>query len=623
VSSNTVLLKDKFERGLSQLPYLWRGLGLIWKAAPGWSLAWLVLLVFQGMLPVATVNLTRLLVDSLVAVTQKGSSWENLRSVLLLAGLMGLVLLVGESLRGLVGLIRTVQSESVQDHVSGLIHAKSAEIDLAFYDSPDYYDHLHRARTGAAYRSLGLLESIGALLQNGITLVAMAFVLLPYGAWLPLALLISTIPAFLVVLQHRLRLHHWTVKNTPLERRAWYYDWLLTTRENAAEIRLFQLGDYIQDAYRRLRARLRGERQKLARQQGLAELGAGVLALLVTGLAMAWMIWRLTQGESTLGDLALFYSAFNQGQGLMRSFMENMGEIYTNSFFLSDLFEFLTLERQLVEPPVPLPVPRTLDKGLSFENVTFYYPGSQRPALRNFNLEVQPGQVAAIVGANGAGKSTLIKLLCRFYDPNEGLVTLDGVDLRKFSTDDLRANITILFQEPVNYNDTAAENIGMGNLTALEDRERIEAAARSAGADEPILRLPQGYDTLLGKWFQGGVDLSVGEWQRIALARAFMRQAALIVLDEPTSAMDPWAETDWLERFRRLASGRTAVLITHRFTTAAYADVIHVMEAGRIIESGRHDELLAKGGRYAQSWHAQMRRWLEASNPVRSGEASA
>ena len=621
--ANSDLIRDKFKRGVSQLPYLWRGLGLIWKAAPGWSSAWLVLLVFQGLLPVATVNLTRLLVDSLVTVTQKGSSWENLRPVILLAGLMGIVLLASESLRGLVGLIRTVQSDSVQDYVSGLIHAKSAEIDLAFYDSPDYYDQLHRARTGAAYRSLGLLESTGALLQNGITLVAMAFVLLPYGAWLPLALLVSTIPAFLVVLQHRLRLHYWTVKNTPLERRAWYYDWLLTTRETAAEVRLFQLGDYIRQAYRQLRARLRGERQKLARQQGLAELGAGVLALLVTGLAMAWMIWRLVQGESTLGDLALFYSAFNQGQGLMRAFMENMGEIYSNSFFLSDLFEFLTLERQLVDPPVPLPMPKTLDKGLSFENVTFYYPGSQRPALCNFNLDVQPGQVAAIVGANGAGKSTLIKLLCRFYDPNEGRLALDGVDLRMFSTADLRANITVLFQEPVNYNDTASENIGIGNLSALNDKQRIISAAQAAGADEPIERLPRSYDTLLGKWFQGGVDLSVGEWQRIALARAFMRQAGLIVLDEPTSAMDPWAETDWLERFRRLASGRTAILITHRFTTAAYADVIHVMEAGTIIESGHHHELLAKGGRYAQSWQAQMRRWLEASRPAKDGEVTA
>jgi len=616
-------LKEKFVRGFNQLPYLWRGLGLIWGAAPGWSLAWIVLLVLQGLLPVATVNLTRLLVDSLVAVTQKDNSWENLRPVLLLAGLMGLVLLLGASLRGLLGLIRTVQSDSVQDYVSGLIHAKSAEIDLAFYDSPDYYDQLHRARTGAAYRSLGLLESTGALLQNGITLVAMAFVLLPYGAWLPLALLFSTIPAFIVVLQHRLRLHNWTVKNTPLERRAWYYDWLLTTRETAAEVRLFQLGDYIQQAYRQLRARLRGERQRLARQQGLAELGTGFLALLVTGLAMAWMIWRLIQGETTLGDLALFYSAFNQGQGLMRTFMENMGEIYSNSFFLSDLFEFLTLERQLVDPAVPIPMPQSLDKGLSFEDVTFYYPGSQRPALSNFNLRVQPGQVAAIVGANGAGKSTLIKLLCRFYDPSAGLVTLDGVDLRRFSVDDLRASITVLFQEPVNYNDTAAENIGMGNLAALEDRQRIEAAAQSAGADEPILRLPQGYDTLLGKWFQGGVDLSVGEWQRIALARAFMRQAALIVLDEPTSAMDPWAETDWLERFRRLAAGRTAILITHRFTTAAYADVIHVMEAGRIIESGGHHELLAMSGRYAKSWQAQMQRWLESSHTARAGGPGA
>jgi ATP-binding cassette subfamily B protein len=525
---------------------------------------------------------------------------------------MALVFLSKELLRGVSSYIRTIQSERVRDYISGLIHQKSMEIDLEFYDSPDYYDRLHRARSGAAYRPMALLESIGILLQNGITLVAMLFVLMPYGLWLPVALLVSTLPVLYVVLQHRIRYHQWMVKNTAEERRAWYHDWLLTARETAAELRLFQLGGHFQSAFQDLRKRLRIERSHLARDQGISEFGAGFAALLVTGLSMAWMIWRAIQGEITLGDLALFYQAFNQGQSLMRSFLENVGEIYSNSLFLGDLFDFLELTPKLIDPLRPIPFPSVLQDGIRFEKVTFYYPQSDLPAIQEFNLDIASGQIVAIVGPNGAGKSTLIKLLCRFYDPQVGSVYVDGIDLRDFSIQDLRQHITMLFQEPVHYSATVRENIAWGDIETSSEMNRIIAAAESAGVDTQIQRLKQGYETLLGKWFEGGTDLSVGEWQRLSLARAFLRKATLIVLDEPTSSMDPWAEADWLARMRQLASGRTAILITHRFTTAAFADVIYVMDQGRIVEFGSHQELLTQGGRYASSWREQMRRWISS-----------
>lgn len=613
--SNLRYFRDKFLSSLEQLPYLWRGLGLVWEAAPVWTLFWLVLLVIQGLLPVAVVNLTKYIVDGMVLVIESQGSWDTLRPVLVLIVMIGLVLLAREILRSASGLIRTVQSDKVRDSISGLIHRKSAEIDLAYYDSPDYYDQLHRARLGAASRPMALLESTGVLIQNGITLVAMLIVLIPYSFWLPAALLVSTLPAFLVVLNHRLRFHRWYVKNTHDERLAWYYDYLLTARETAGEVRLFNLSEHFQESYQEIRLRLREERTQLAKDQGRAEMVAGFAALLVTGLSMAWMIWRAILGEVTLGDLALFYSAFNQGQSLMRSFLENAGEIYSNSFFLGDLFDFLSLEPQVRDPEVHLPVPDHPQKGICFNNLTFYYPGSDKPVLNRFNLCVEPGQVVAIVGENGAGKSTLIKLLCRFYDPQEGVITIDHTDIRNFSIQDLRAHLTVLFQEPVNYSATVKENIALGDLSAYADLDKIVSAAEASGADKPILRLREGYETFLGKWFKGGADLSVGEWQRLALARAFLRQAPIIVLDEPTSAMDPWAEADWLRRFRTLALERTAILITHRFTTAAFADLIYVLEDGKIVESGQHGELIVRGGRYAQSWEAQMQRWLDASQP--------
>lgn len=261
----------------------------------------------------------------------------------------------------------------------------------------------------------------------------------------------------------------------------------------------------------------------------------------------------------------------------------------------------------MADPAEPAPVPEALRDGIRFRGVTFRYPSSARPALQGFDLDIPAGRVTAIVGPNGAGKSTLVKLLCRFYDPSEGTVELDGVDLRSLPLAKLRRAITVLFQEPVRYHETVAESIALGDLAAAPGRDEVVAAARAAGAEGLISRLPQGYDTPLGRWFADGQDLSMGEWQRLALARAFLRRAPLVVLDEPTSAMDSWAEADWLARFRAFAAGRTAVVITHRFTTAMHADLIYVMDAGRVVESGSHAELVARGGRYAESWQAQMR----------------
>jgi ATP-binding cassette, subfamily B, bacterial len=607
MSSDATILRSKLRAGLAQLPYLTRALALVWEAAHRWTLAWFVLLVVQGLLPAATVYLTRALVDHLVALLQTDASWSTFRTLLPFVILMAGVLLLEKVLGYAAGFVRAVQSELVKDHISGLIHDKSIEVDLAFYDMPEYHDRLYRAQYYAMDRPLTLLENLGSLLQNGVTLVAMVAILIPYGIWLPIVLLVTSVPAFYIVLEHRLRLHQWRLKNTENERRTWYYNWLLTDREVAAELRIFELGNHFRSLYQSLRRVLRSERVQLAWKQSKAELAAATAALLITGMTLAWMLWKAVQGVFTLGDLALFYQAFNQGQRVTGTLLANLGEIYSNSIFLSDLFEFLALEPQVTEPAQPVPIPLILKEGICFEQVNFHYPGSQNIALCNFSLTIPASSIVAIVGANGAGKSTLVKLLCRFYDPDGGRILLDGVDLRRFSLRELRRQITILFQEPVQYQNTVSENIVLGDLSLAIDPLQVERAARAAGADKPVERLPQRYDTLLGKWFEGGNELSVGEWQRLALARAYWRLAPILVLDEPTSAMDPWAEHDWLQRFRNLAADRTALIITHRFTTAMYADVIHVMEDGHVVESGSHAELLALDGRYAHSWQDQMK----------------
>lgn len=617
-----VTLADQVRRAIRQLPLVPRGLALVRRAAPRLTVAWGLLLIVQGILPALVVLLTRPLVDGLAAAL--GGQASAVRSTVMLAAAMAVLMALGEVLRSVAGYVRAAQAEAVRDHVSALMQVQSMSVDMAFYDQPEFFDHLHRARRESGSRPLALLESTGTVLQNGVTLVAMAKVLAAYGVWLPIILLVSTVPAGIVVLRSTARAHAWRRRTTEDERRAWYFEWLLTSRETAAETRLFGLGPTFRGRFEALRRRLRGERLTLAREQAWAELAAAGAAFAVIGATLAWMLWRSLQGGATLGDLALFYAAFNQAQGLARSLLDNMGQILSNSLFLGDLFEFLSLEPSVTDPPAaeqagagsatvarsgvgtvaPAPTdrPATAAPEVRFEGVTFAYPNAERPVFQDFDLLMPAARTTVILGENGAGKTTLIKLLCRFYDPQAGRVTLDGEDIRAMPVAELRRRIAVLFQSPIPFQATAGEAIAFGDAEAAPDEAAIRAAADSAGAADLIARLPRGLATPLGVAFDKGVDLSVGEWQRVALARACYRRAPLLVLDEPTSAMDPWAEAVWMERFRDMASDRTVLLITHRLSTARHADQIYVLERGRVIESGSHDGMRSAGGRYAALW---------------------
>jgi ATP-binding cassette, subfamily B, bacterial len=585
----------------------------LFKAAAGRDvILWMGLLMVQGLLPAALVLLIKQFVDALTVVVRSANhgqeGWGNLT---VFGGAIAAVILAIEALRVLASWLRARLAGAVEDHVNDVIHVKSTAVDLAFYDTPEHHDRLHRARDEASYRPVALLENVGGLVQNGITLVAMTAILLPYGLLMPLALVLSTFPAFWVVIRHAMREHEWRVGSSVHERRGYYLSSMMTGAQAAAEIRLFGLGEQFRRNYNDLRARLRNERLQLLAQQGRGDFLASGVAFVVAAACLALMGWRVANGAATLGDLALFYQAFNQGQKLARTLLVSVGQVYYNMLFLSNLFEFLDLDSAIKDPSPAKALPLNSAEGgglaVEFEAVTFDYPGTTRRALDGFNLTIPAGKVAAIVGANGAGKSTLVKLLCRFYDPQAGRVLVGGVDARDVSIEALRERVTVLFQEPVRYQATVSENISPIVGTSEIVVERNHRAAGAAGADSLIDGMPHGYETQLGRWFADGIELSGGQWQRIALARAFARDASVVVLDEPTSAMDSWAEADWLQRVRTVVRGRTAIIITHRFTTAMRADVIHVMDKGKIVESGSHAELILKEGSYAASWNSQMR----------------
>lgn len=601
---NTVRVQlGKFRRSLQRVP---RALQLAWSGAPGWTVASLSLVVVQGLLPALSIVLAKYVVDAAVFAVDAGGESNSLEPLLIYAALLAAVMLLTQILDSVARWVQIAQGEIVGDHLRAMVHRKSAEMDFAYYEMSEYYDELYRVLEESQSRPLALLHSVGGFFRDAIAIVAMGAVLLPYGLWLPVALVLSTIPAFLVLVRYNREYHNWWHSRTEDYRRSQYFDQVLTHGLTAAEVRVFGLRGLFQPAYESIRTLLRSERIALERRQVFVRLFAALIGLVVVASVMVWMGWRVIQGAGTLGDLALFYQAFNRGQNQMRTLLGGIGQMHEHGLFLSHLFEFLDREPTIRRPESARAVPERLVEGVRLKDVTFSYPGMQEPVLRDFNLHLPAGKVVAIVGENGAGKSTVFKLLARLYDPTHGSVEIDGVDIRSFDPEELRSKITALFQLPVNYHATAGESITMGDIYSQPDVARMEQAAVSAGIHERIQRLPAGYESQLGKWFTDGHELSGGEWQRLALARAFYRDAPILLLDEPTSRMDSWSEADWFERFRKHADGHTTLLITHRFTVARKADLIVVMKEGEIAEQGTHEELVAKGGPYSESWERQV-----------------
>jgi ATP-binding cassette, subfamily B, bacterial len=589
----------------STLQQLGRALRFVWRSTKGWTIANGVLMAIQGVLPILQLYLMKLMVDAVtagVAAPDKGVAFKH---VLLLGGLMGAVILFASLIGLIAGLISEWQVYIVTDHMNDVLLAKSIEVDLEYYESARYYDTLHRAQREAPSRPMSIVRGLAQIGQNGISLLAIAALLLSFHWIIAIILFTAAISGTAVRLRYTGKMYRWQHEQASAERQTGYLNWMLTDSSHAKEIRLFDLGPLFIRRFRDLRWKLRKGRLAITHRRTIADFAAQTFATAVIYSLYAYLAYQAIGGKATLGDLAMYYQAIQRVQGSLQGILSSLERLYEDNLFLSNLYEFLDLKRTVVEPVHASPVPQPMQRGIVLNHVSFQYSGGARKALEDISLTIRPGEVVALVGENGSGKTTLIKLLCRLYDPTGGTITIDGIDLRQFKTKALRHEIAIIFQDYAHYHLTARENIWLGNTALSPDHERVIAAARRSGADGVISALPHGYDTILGKRFEDGEELSIGEWQKVALARAFMRDAQIIVLDEPTSSMDAKAEYEVFQSFRQLVSGRTAILISHRFSTVRMADRIFVLKHGSIIEGGTHEELVRVGGTYARLFEMQ------------------
>ena len=528
------------------------------------------------------------------------------------------------ALSSFLSTLRNVCQQLLQERVTNTIQLEimnhAAKLDLSFFEDSTSYDLLRRAQQGASSRPLFMVSGVFGLIQTAIALVSMLVLLFTYTPLLALIALIAPIPAFVADTRYGWRGYSFARWASPLRRRMDYLTTLVTTDTYAKEVKLFGLGPYFIDRFRQLSQVYQDRQRGLVVTRYFAGFVWSSLTTLAGSLTYLYLALQAIAGKLTLGSLTLFTQAASSVQGSVQGLLGGAGSMYENNLYLNDLFELLATpvgiegsagdgsaatERRTTVATSPALDPATVRGELTFDHVTFRYPGREEDALAEVSFTIAPGETVAVVGRNGAGKSTLIKLVTRLYDPTGGRILLDGVDLRDVDPADVRRLIGGMFQDYVTYQASAAENIGLGELGSLEDRVAIESAAIKGGADSLLDRLPDGWDTPLGKWFDGGVELSGGEWQKIALGRAFMRDARILLLDEPTSALDAQAEFELFARLRSLARGRTAIYISHRFSTVRQADRILFLEHGRLVEQGTHAELMVLGGRYAQLFTLQ------------------
>ena len=588
-------------------------LKLVWRTSPALTLAQALLRVVRALLPVATLFVGKLIIDEVILLAGAPSSDQTLQQMVasgtldrvaaLLALEFGLAVL-SDVMGRVVSLFDSLLSERFSNETSLRLMEHAATLDLEDFEDSELQDRLERARRQAAGRT-SLIGQLFGQAQDVITVVSFGAGLLVYAPWLIVLLAIALLPAFIGEAHFNAQSYSLNFARTPERRELDYIRQTGTSAETAKEVKIFGLNGFLIERYRTLATGFFDANRRIAlRRAGWGSLLAAI-GTVAYYVAYAYIVWRTLHGEFSIGDLTFLAGSFRRLRNLLESLLMGFSQVAGQAMYLDDLFSFFEIQPEIVPPPNPRPFPVPIQRGFAFENVGFRYPGAERWAVRGLTFELRAGEILALVGENGAGKTTLVKLLARLYDPDEGRILLDGHDLREYDLFALRANIGVIFQDFVRYHFTAADNIAVGRIERREDRARIVAAAERSLADEVVRRLPNGYDQVLGKRFRTGVDLSGGEWQKVAIARAYMRDAQLLILDEPTAALDARSEFEVFKRFQELSRGKTVVLISHRFSSVRMADRIVVLLDGAVEAVGTHAELLRQRGRYAELFELQ------------------
>ncbi len=582
---------------------------LIWRTHRGYATAILALRVLRSVVPVATFWVGKLILDSVLAAKAGTGPIADVWSYLAIE--IGIVI-AGEVLARASSLVESLLGDLFSNNMSVTLMEQAAKLDLAQFEDPTFYDHLERARRQTVGR-IALLTLLLSIMQDGLTLLTLGGALIAYSPLLLLLLLVAVIPSFLGETHFASLGYSLLFRWTPERRQLDYLRFIGASDKTAKEVQMFGLAPWLTERYRTLAQKFYEENRNLSLRRGVVSTALSILGTIGYYAAYGIILVRAVRGDITIGMLTFLAASFARGRDVIQGILLSASNVYEQSLYLRDLFVFLDMKPTIASRPGAVDVPQPIRKGFVFEDVGFRYPGSERWAIRNVNLTLEPGERVALVGENGAGKTTITKLIARLYDPTEGRITLDGVDLRDYDLAKLRRAIGVIFQDFVRYDMRFDENIGVGEIESVRGAlaeggatpASISTAAENSLAASLLPRFEKGYQQMLGRRFDEGVDLSGGEWQKIALARAYIRDAQVLILDEPTAALDARAEYEVFLRFSELVAGRTAVLISHRFSTVRMADRIVVLQGGTVVEQGSHEELLAKGGLYEELFAMQ------------------
>lgn len=596
-----------FKEQVSALRHLPEFFKLIWKTHPGMAIGNICLRLLQSVIPLATLYVAKEIIDEIIRFVEvKDAQFTYLWTLVAIEAALAIV---SDLISRGINLLDSLLGDLVSNRTSVELMRHAATLDLYQFEDSEFYDKLERARRQTTGRTV-LMSQLLYQCQDIITLLFLGAGIVLFNPWLILILIVAVIPSFLGETHFNQESYSLTRGWTPERRELDYLRYIGASDQTAKEIKLFNLADFLSNRFREVSDRYYHANRKLAiRRAGWGSLLTAFGTLSYYG-AYVFILVQAAGAVITIGTLTFLSGSFNRMHGLLQGVMTRFSRIAEGALYLQDLFDFFAIKPEIISPPGGLPFPEKVQQGFTFENVSFKYPGNARWAIRDLSFHLNKGEKLALVGENGAGKTTLVKLLARLYEPNEGRILLDGTDIRNYDLESLRRNIGVIFQDYVKFQLKAGENIAIGGIESVEDMSQIYDAAEKSLANTVIDQLPERYEQYLGKRFANGTELSGGQWQKIALARAYMRDAQLLILDEPTAALDARAEYEVFQRFSELIEGKSAVLISHRFSTVRMADRILFLENGQLLEIGSHEELLEQGGKYAELFRLQAKGYL-------------